>query len=476
MTVSRDPGACPPEPDLLLGIDLGTTRIKAVVHHLDGREVAAAATPTPWRTVAGGSELDALELREILLGVSGQAGQRAVQATSGRIVAIGATGMGESGVLTGPQGEPLAPIPAWHDQRADVDVVRDALGESEFQSATGMRLDAQPSLPKLLRQRRTIPATAAAREFSSVPEWAVRCLGGPAVSELSLASRTGLFDVVTGQRWDAARDLLGADLLGELVIAGDAVGLAGGDGVPEVLVGAVLTVAGHDHQTAALAMGAAADGTLLDSLGTAEALLRFTSHPLERSVVGRLAAAGITTGRTVLDGHWCVLHGLRTGFVLERVAAALGLSDRDARARIGLDAVAELGTSAVLAELVPEGVRLTLRSGESAAAGPAAVWAATVAAVVAAGSPGVQRVADLIGRHRRVIATGGWLANPAVLAAKRNQFPGLLTATGTEAGAAGAAYLAGVAAGLLPAEPGVPPPPWGPFTPCPAAADPPRNR
>ena len=42
----------------------------------------------------------------------------------------------------------------------------------------------------------------------------------------------------------------------------------------------MLTVAGHDHQTAAFALGAAVDGALFDSLGTAEALLRTVRAPL----------------------------------------------------------------------------------------------------------------------------------------------------------------------------------------------------
>ena len=61
----------------------------------------------------------------------------------------------------------------------------------------------------------------------------------------------------------------------------------------------------------------------------------------------------------------------------------------------------------------------------------------------------VRAVAELIGEHRTVIAAGGWLTNPAVLAAKLRQFCGLVTSSAAESGAAGAAYLAGVASGDL---------------------------
>src|SRR5262249_61123498 len=87
----------------------------------------------------------------------------------------------------------------------------------------------------------------------------------------SLPSRTGLFDLVAAGPWEAALDLLGRPgLLPEPVVAGTSAGLANGPDVPAVLRGAVLTVAGHDHQVAAYATGAAVDGALLDSLGTAD--------------------------------------------------------------------------------------------------------------------------------------------------------------------------------------------------------------
>jgi sugar (pentulose or hexulose) kinase len=442
---------------LLLGLDIGTTRVKAVVVDEDGAEVAAADRTTPWhRTPDGGAELEAAVLTALVRDVAGRAAARAVGATGDAVVAVGVTGMGEAGVLAGPDDEPLAPVRAWYDQRADVGVVRAELGETAFHQAVGMRLDAQPSLPKLLRLRADHPAAASAIRFYSVPEWAVRGLGARPVSELSLASRTGLLDVVTARSWDGALFLLGADLLNELVDAGDDVGTAAGDGAPPELRGATLTVAGHDHQVAALAAGAASDGTLFDSLGTAEALLRFTAGPVERAAVGELAAAHLTAGRTVIPGHWCVNQGLTTGFVLERVAAALGAAGRAERAELGRRA-AELLAADAANPAGPPRVRVEVLGGDRVridlladGADPAAIWAATVRAVVDSGRDGLRRVADVIGPYRRVVAAGGWLANPAVLAAKQRQFPGLVTSGVTEAGAAGAAYLAGVARGLLP--------------------------
>jgi sugar (pentulose or hexulose) kinase len=462
----------------LIGLDVGTTRVKAVAFDLAGRAVALAERPTPWLRDGDAIEMDAATLADTVRAVAGEAG-----AAVPRVAGIGVTGMGEAGVLTGPDGVPLAPVRAWHDQRADVGTVREQLGEDAFHRAVGMYLDAQPSLPKILRLRTDHPASARAVRFFSVPEWAVRCLGGDPGSELSLASRTGLLDVVTGRSWPAAVDLLGVDLLGQPQVAGTPQGRAGGDGVAAALHGAVLAVGGHDHQCAALAAGAARDGALFDSLGTAEAFLRFTAGPIAPDLIGALAGAAdglrLTVGLTVVAGHYCVMAGLRTGMGLERVASALGVSGREQRARLAEAAAGLLddpeAAAGVRVEPVPGGVRLTLLREVS----PEQVWAAAVIGMVGAADPWVDRIRGAVGDHRTVIAAGGWLHDPCVLAVKQRQLPGLATTAVGEAGAAGAAYLAGVAAGVLPPPDRSDGAPWaasaGPFAEAGPTTEPPES-
>ncbi|MEO7745074.1 MAG: FGGY family carbohydrate kinase [Actinomycetota bacterium] len=303
-----------------MGLDVGTTRVKAVVVDPTGRIVASAWRDTPWFTDLHGTSMDPGALGVLVSDVSAEAAADAVSVTGGQMAGIGLSGMGEAGVLVDDADQPVAPVWAWHDRRADVDTVRRDIGEDTFSSTTGMPLTGQPSLCKVLRQIRELDAPRGRMRFLSVPEWAARCLGARPVSELSLASRTGLLDVVTGAPWEAARDLVGQNLLSELVAAGSDIGPAHGPAVADQLRGARITVAGHDHQVAALSVGAITDGTLLDSMGTAEALLRFSSEPLQRQTVASLTAQGITVGRTVVPDHWCALGGLLTGFALQRLA------------------------------------------------------------------------------------------------------------------------------------------------------------
>jgi sugar (pentulose or hexulose) kinase len=57
-------------------------------------------------------------------------------------------------------------------------------------------------------------------------------------------------------------------------------------------------------------------------------------------------------------------------------------------------------------------------------------------------------MARIVGPHQRLVATGGWCASAAVLAAKRRLF-GPLTVIAAETGTLGAATLAARAAGFL---------------------------
>jgi sugar (pentulose or hexulose) kinase len=61
----------------------------------------------------------------------------------------------------------------------------------------------------------------------------------------------------------------------------------------------------------------------------------------------------------------------------------------------------------------------------------------------------LERITAEVGPHTKVTVAGGWTRNAAVLAAKRRQFGEIEVSDLREAGATGAALLAGVAAGIV---------------------------
>lgn len=430
---------------LFVGVDVGTTRIKAVAVDTAGKERECAERPTPWRHDDGRTEADPVRLAELARAVAAEAA--VTSAAEPRVLGVGVTGMAETGVLADAADRPLAPAIAWHDPRGDVETIRRELGAELFERTTGMRAGPLPSLAKLLWLRREHPETAAAVRFYSVGEWVVRRLGGEPVAELSLASRTGLLDLGTARPWPAAADLLGGRaLLPEPVVAGTPAGRAGGDDVPAVLHGAVLTVAGHDHQVAAYGVGAATDGALFNSLGTAEALVRTVRPPLPPDRVGALTAQGMSVGWHVVAGHLCVLTGLPTGLTLGRIASLLGVTTVEGRAELGRRALAEPGPHPTLRLVDPRDEHFCL-TGIGDDVTPARLWRTVADGLAEQADALLSRIDDLVGPYRRVVAAGGWLRDPVVLAAKRRRFPGMGTTDVAEPGAYGAARLAAEAAG-----------------------------
>lgn len=429
---------------LLVGIDMGTTRVKAVAVDLRGEVCGESERATPWRRAGDRAEVDPMALAQAAQTVAAEV------ACDRRVVGIGVTGMAETGVLVDGRDHPLAPAIAWHDPRGDVDTIAHELGTETFERTTGLPLTALPSLAKLLWLRRNQPDTKDAVRFYSVGEWIVRRFGGEPVAELSLASRTGLLDLAGARPWDAAFGLLDwPPLLPDPVVAGTRAGHASGDDLPATLRGAALTVAGHDHQVAAYSVGAVRDGSLFDSLGTAEALVRTVRPPLAPHQVGALAGQGMSVGWGVVADHLCVLSGLPTGLTLSRIAAMLGATTSADRRAVAEQALAVAGHHPTL-RLVDA------RDGQFGIAGisdgvtPGLLWRTAVDAMVAETERRLERIAALTGPYREVVVAGGWLHDPALLAAKRRQYPAMRTTAIAEPGAYGAALLAAAAAGVPP--------------------------
>jgi sugar (pentulose or hexulose) kinase len=279
-----------------------------------------------------------------------------------------------------------------------------------------------------------------------VSEWVVRRLGGAEVAELSLSSRTGLLDVATrgpwrdGLTWAGAR----ADLLPEPRLAGTPAGRVAGDALPGAR-GAVLTVAGHDHLVAGAGVGVIAPGDMLDSCGTAEALVRVVAPPLQPDQIVRSVAGGVSVGWHVAPDRHALLGSLWSGLALSEVLDALGSDERD-RERLDAGALATAPGEAPAFELDFHALeRRPLRLPDAPAP---LLWRAATEAAAAEAQRIVEHVDAVAGPHRSLLVTGGWSRAGALMAAKR-RLGAVAAPPVVEAGCRGAALLAGVAAGLF---------------------------
>ena len=165
---------------MLLGLDVGTTAIKAAVVDADGREISHGRAPTPWR----GTELDPDELLAAAFEAAAMAlGDR-------RVVGVGVASMAETGVLTDDALRPVVPSIAWHDTRGEEEAGRIAAELPDFTARTGLPPTAMCTLAKYAWMRRHWPDAARGTRWFNVAEWIVLGFGG---------------DVRPRHRWPPAR-------------------------------------------------------------------------------------------------------------------------------------------------------------------------------------------------------------------------------------------------------------------------------
>ncbi|WP_083898485.1 FGGY-family carbohydrate kinase [Nocardia vinacea] len=427
-----------------IGLDVGTTTSKAVVFTESGEAVASGRADTPWTLTALGTELDP---RLLLISALDAVAAALAFCPDGEIAGLGVAGFAESGVLLDRHGEPVAPVIAWHDTRdtAELADLGKLVAPQEFSATTGLPLRQQWSLTKHRWLVDNVPGTRNAVRRLNVAEWIVRGLGGDEATEQSLASRTGWLRLADRTWWTDTLEWSGATerLMPPLVTAGTSLGRVRAEIGPDRLSGAALTVAGHDHQAAAIGAGAGRTGDELDSCGTAEALVRTVAPELPSQVVADLADAGITTGWHAAADHWCLLGATQGGLALQRVLAMLGRTRADLPE---LDAAAMALTKTAVRVHAPAFGKIDIL-GVGDGDGPEHIWRAALEAVTNQVAIIHDAMSELSGPHRRLVATGGWSRSEAFIEARRRRFGHVERPEVTEAGSRGAALLAGIAAG-----------------------------
>jgi xylulokinase len=280
----------------LLGIDVSTTGVKALLIDQAGNVTGAATTalalstprplwseqdPTDWWNGAVGS------IREVLrdTGVSGQ-----------EIAGVGLTGQMHGLTLLDEAGEVLRPAILWNDQRtgAQCDEIRARLGQARLIEITGNDALTGFTAPKILWVREHEPELYARARHVLLPKDYVRFkLTGTYATDRAGGSGTILFDLKS-RDWSA--QVLGAlDIPAEWLppthegpqvtgrvstAAAQATGLRAGTPV----VGG-----GGDQAAQAVGVGAVQPGIVALTLGTSGVVFASTDQPFIESQ-GRLHA------------------------------------------------------------------------------------------------------------------------------------------------------------------------------------------
>jgi erythritol kinase (D-erythritol 1-phosphate-forming) len=205
--------------DILIGLDAGTSVIKAVAFSLKGEEIAVEARPNSYSTLDGsGVEQDmARTWQDAAASLRGLAAK--VPDLAGRIAAIAVTGQGDGLWLIDGEGRPVAPALLWLDARAAsvVDSLRHGpRGAAHYErTATGLA-PCQQGAQLAWMQRHRPEVLAAATTAFHCKDWLYFNLTGARCTDPS----EGLFtygDFRTGAYSDEVIDSLGLAALRDLI-------------------------------------------------------------------------------------------------------------------------------------------------------------------------------------------------------------------------------------------------------------------
>jgi sugar (pentulose or hexulose) kinase len=431
--------------EVLVGVDFGSSRIKAAAYGRDGELVAASSVTTPIRSTGEGDDFLVGEMLKAASSAVEQLGRAA-----GSIAGLGASSMGEVGTILTEDGLADLAFPSWYDPRgADIVArIERAWGAVDLRISTGNHLRVASTVAKLghLATTRDLPRGL----FLGLCGALAWQLTGRGWQEAGLAVTSGVYDDARHRYlehvWETAG--LGAISLPLVAEAGHAepastelarrLGLA--DGAPVV-------IAGHDHPVASVGAGVRR-GELGDSMGTGEALIAVMRPEIAADPKRRVDA--LNSDQYMSFEVWPTTGELLV--VWERMRPGLAMRsflEHGALDRAVMDAQAPHES---MGSLITEAISLAMENGEPGGLpSTPGSWAELIDYYVELANVGQHLVRSATGAQGATVLTGGGLRSSRWRRAKavRGRAP-MVVSTVEETVTRGCAAMAGVAAGWWP--------------------------
>jgi len=294
--------------DLLMGIDLGSTSLKAIVYDLRGNVVARGSRKTElFHLDADHPEWAVWQPDQIWDGVAGACRDALAQLDDpSRVKAVAVTGMGMDGVPVDEAGKTLYPFISWHDPRTvpQYDWFKEHVTTEKVFSIGGNPLWPINSVLRILWMAENEPEILArTHKWLLIEDFVNFKLCDQQVTDYSMASCTALFDQRKLDWSDELLQLTNIDrgLLCDAKPSGTPLGevtteASAATGLP---AGTPIVLGGHDHICGALPVGVIRPGVVLDVTGTWESVLTATAEPVLNPELG---AVGMTVQAHVARG------------------------------------------------------------------------------------------------------------------------------------------------------------------------------
>ena len=330
--------------DYLVGIDLGSTSLKAVVYDLEGNAVAQASRPTErFNPDPAHPDWAIWKPEQIWGGVAESLKEATAQLDDPKsIKAVAVTGMGMDGVPMTEDGEWLYPFISWHCPRTTPQHAwwLENIGQEKQFAITGNPVWPINSALRLLWMREHEPAILdQAHKWLLIEDFVNFMLCGVFATDYSMASNTLLLDQRTRTYSDELLAASGIDRrlladpkpsgtpLGQITAkAAAATGLA--EGTPVVL-------GGHDFLCGALAVGGFRPGVVVSILGTWDIIVAAIPEPV---LTPEACAMGAWVDSHVARDTWAVMGSAVAGECTEWFRDQFGFEEKQkAEAESGVD-------------------------------------------------------------------------------------------------------------------------------------------
>jgi sugar (pentulose or hexulose) kinase len=198
--------------NLLLGIDIGTTSVKAGVFSAEGLCLGVSRQDYHLNTPA----IDQVEIDAEVYWNAAIAAVRQVLKSEGvdpdKIVGVGISSQGETLVSVDKTGKPLFPALVWLDKRAGIEAqdLKPELEPTLYQHTGIPEINSTWTACKIAWLKRNRPDISKnVYKYLLVQDFIVHRLTGQFITEGSISCTTMLYDIVSHRWWPEALDLIG---------------------------------------------------------------------------------------------------------------------------------------------------------------------------------------------------------------------------------------------------------------------------
>ncbi len=281
---------------LYLGIDIGTTSLKAAVFDAAGKRHGLRSVDYTLDTDAerGYIEFDPERYVEMCRRVIAE-----LRAECGEITALSVDTQGETMILTDEEGRPLMPAIVWLDNRAtaEADKTQTRFGTRRVYEVTGQpEITATWPASKLIWVRENRPEVfGKIKKVFLLEDWILYRLTGNFVTEPTMQSSTIYYDIHNGGWWDEMLDFIGIgkEVLPTVVKSAAKVGEYEGIAV---IAGALDQIAGT------IGVGVTDESTISEMTGTIMAIcvMKDTPPPFDPTSI-------VPCHLHAIEGKYCMI-------------------------------------------------------------------------------------------------------------------------------------------------------------------------